>query len=432
MKSIVSERRMLVGFLACACFGFAPSAFAGGTVYAMTNALGTNQIKVYHRASDGTLSLVQTVDTTGGGSGTQLDGTDSLGSEGGLALDNNHKYLFAVNTNSTAASTQDCKAGSVSSFSVAHDGTLTWVQTLASGGLFPNSLTVDADHDLLYVLNAGGGANSPCTNFTGPNITGFTVSKSGMMTALAGSTQPIDGGTKPFGFLNCDPGGFPAPAQCGKNPPAFPRSPGQIGFTPGGHQLVVTDKGPNKIYVFPVNKNGTPGTPTITKAAGPNQPTYFGFAFDDDGHLIVSEPFGATPAIPASPASAVSSFGIDHDGSLDTISSSVPNGEGTSCWVTISGRYAYVANNATSNVSLYKIGEDGKLTLLNATAATATKPNDMAVVGGDDDGSRFLYVIASGNGSIVVSRINADGSLTFVEEVSGLPIADGAQGLAAY
>jgi hypothetical protein len=60
--------------------------------------------------------------------------------------------------------TQDCQVGSISSFSVAHDGTLTLVQKVASGGLFPNSLTVDGD---------GGGVNSSCTNFTGPDISGF-------------------------------------------------------------------------------------------------------------------------------------------------------------------------------------------------------------------------------------------------------------------
>ena len=64
--------------------------WADGAVYAMTNALGTNQVKVYHRASDGTLSLVQTINTGGGGSGAQLDPTDSLGSQGGLMLDRNH------------------------------------------------------------------------------------------------------------------------------------------------------------------------------------------------------------------------------------------------------------------------------------------------------------------------------------------------------
>lgn len=82
MKKMITAKFTLVELLACACFGLAPLASADGTVYAMTNALGNNQILVYHRANDGTLSLVQTIGTKGGGSGTQLDPTDSLGSPG--------------------------------------------------------------------------------------------------------------------------------------------------------------------------------------------------------------------------------------------------------------------------------------------------------------------------------------------------------------
>ena len=48
---------------------FAGTAWADGAVYAMTNALGYNQVLVVHRSSDGTLSSapVQTIATGGGG-----------------------------------------------------------------------------------------------------------------------------------------------------------------------------------------------------------------------------------------------------------------------------------------------------------------------------------------------------------------------------
>ena len=434
----------ILTFRLCVVAGLAlpATAWADGAVYAMTNALGTNQVKVYHRAGDGTLSLVQTINTGGGGSGSQLDPTDSLGSQGGLMLDRNHKHLFAVNTNSTATDSGadgtevgDCNAGSISSFSVSPDGSLTLVQSISSGGFFPDSLTIDPDHDLLYVLNAGGPGNNPvCAH--GPNITGFTYDKGGMMTALAGSTQPISPGAKPGTPFNCDGGGPFATAefQCGNNPPAFPRSPGEVGFTRGGHQLVVTVKGPNAIYVFPVGKDGKPGTPTVTTSqSGPNHPTYFGFAFDQEGNLIVSEPFGATPVIPAAPFSSVSSFAIARKGSLHAISSSVPNGRGTSCWVAISGRYAYIGNNNTSDISSYTIGGDGSLTLLAATAAGgANSPNDLAIAVEESTGTSFLYALGAGNGTVGVWQIHANGSLSFVQSAGGLPPGAGAQGLAAY
>jgi 6-phosphogluconolactonase len=125
--------------------------------------------------------------------------------------------------------------------------------------------------------------------------------------------------------MNCDPGGFAVPSfDCGLNPPTFPRSPGEVRFTPSGTQLVVTVKSINMIYVFPVNKNDTLGTPTLTQATGPNQPTYFGFAFDQGGHMIVEEPFGGSPTIPHGNAASVSSFGISSNGDLTVISGSAP------------------------------------------------------------------------------------------------------------
>jgi len=423
-------------------FGFAPSAFADGTVYAMTNALGNNQVIVYHRASDGTLSLIQTIATTGGGSGTQLDPADSLASQGSLILDEDHGRLFAVNTETVATDpgseagfpfteVGDCSTGTISSFNVAPDGTLTFVQKVMSGGLFPNSLSIHGH--LLYVLNAGGPGTNPVCGIP-PNITGFTL-KGAKMAPLSGATHPVSPGMPPFGFLNCDNSTGPfakAEFQCGNNPPAFPRAPAQVKFTANGKQLVVTVKGPNKIYVFPVLDNGTPGAPTVHTATGPSQPAYFGFDFDAQGHLIVSEPFGATAVIPAVPFSAVSSFSIGEDGSLTAISSSVPNSEGTSCWVVLAGQYAYVGNNATSNISSYTIGSNGSLTLLAQSAAMVSHPNDLAVVVEENSGASFLYALGAGNGTVGVWQIMANGSLTFVQSAPGLPANMGAQGLAAY
>jgi DNA-binding beta-propeller fold protein YncE len=358
-------------------------------------------------------------------------------------LDRVHHRLFAVNTESLAedpldgTDIGDCQEGTISSFHVAPSGRLRLVDRIPTGGLFPASLAVHGN--LLYVLNAGGPGLDPACGIA-PNITGFKLRPNGEMRLFADSTQPIDPGTSPGSFLNCDPGGGPFPTdefRCGLNPPAFPRSPGQIGFTPDNNALVVTVKGTNTIHVFPLDQGGRPGTPTMTPVGDPNQPTPFGFAFTARANLrkrqlIVTEPFGTTPTIPSVPASAVSSFAISEDGNLEVISSSVPNGQGTSCWIALDprSRYAYIGNNATSNISSYRIGNDGSLTLLEAVAAEANLPNDLAVA--RDNGSSFLYVLNSGNGTVGAFRITNDGSLTSLGAVGGLPVDAGAQGLAAY
>ncbi|HEV2618018.1 MAG TPA: beta-propeller fold lactonase family protein [Candidatus Acidoferrales bacterium] len=451
MPKTISRKTMqlMAGILLCLLPGVA---WADGAVYAMTNALGNNQILVYHRAANGNLTLVQTIGTGGGGSGLQLAGVDSLGSAGSVQLDKGHHLLFVVNTESGAANNgagaynSDCNTGTITSFLVAPNGTLTFVNRVSSGGPFPNSLAVttvstqngnNTAGDRLFVLNAGG----PGACNVGPNITGFRVSKSGNMTPV--SVSPINPGLPTGTGEDCSAasaagysGLTGAPAAdfaCGLNPPSFPRSPAQIRFTPSGNQLVVTVKGTNTIYVFPVGDNGRVGYPTVTQAALPALPTYFGFTFDRAAHLLVTELFGSATFIPAGGMGAVSSFSVAEDGSLLTISSDVDDGgtaAGTIALEPINGTFAYVANNLSASISSYSVATDGVLTLLNGTAASLSGPNDLATA--SEGGASFLYVVAAGTGTVGAYQINlANGSLTALTGGSGLPVP-GAQGLAAY
>ena len=430
-------------------------AWADGAVYAMTNALGDNQILVYHRDSDGSLSAtpVQTIRTGGGGSGLQLAGVDSLGSAGALQLDHVHRLLFAVNAESAAANNgagaynQDCNKGTITSFLVAPDGTLTFADRVLSGGLFPDSLTVkkrgngdnsDENGDLLYVLNAGGPGN--CS--IGPNITGFKVNAAGRMDPI-GSQQPIDPGpssaTSGASCLAASAAGFHnltgAPASdflCGLNPPSFPRSPAQVKFTPDGTRLVVTVKGTNSIYVFPVDANESAGNPTIMQSPGPALPSFFAMTFDRNANLLVTDLFGTATSIPAGGKGAVSSFAITGSDSLSSISSDVGDGGTAACWITLeplAGQYAFVANNLSASISAYSVA-NGSVTLLTSIAAAASGPNDMATAA--DGGTSFLYVVEAGTGNVGAFQINlTNGSLSPLAAASGLPSA-GAQGLAAY
>jgi 6-phosphogluconolactonase len=437
---------------------FATSAvWADGTVYTMTNALGNNQIAVYHRFANGNLNPIpiQTISTGGGGSGLQLSAVDSLGSEGSLQLDQVHSLLFAVNTETTAANNgagaynSDCHQGTITSFAVGSDGTLTFVDRVFSRGLYPNSLTVRRQFlsDLLYVLNAGGGETGVCdeqpSTASVPNITGFVVDLFGHIVPL-GSVQPIDPGPSAGTGVNCpDAAGFAAltgaPAadfQCGLNPPSFPRSPAQVGFTPDGTQLIVTVKGTNTIYAFPVDILGRADNPTVMHAAGPALPTYFGFTFDKNEHLLVTEAFGAATSIPMGAAGAVSSF-VDGRGNLTAISSHVGDGGTAACWIALepeTGKWAFVSNNLSASISSYSVAGSGRVTLLGGTAASVSGPNDLGTV--VEDGGSYLYVVEAGTGMIVAFKVNlANGSLTALTGSNTLPGFPGSsfpQGLAVY
>jgi 6-phosphogluconolactonase (cycloisomerase 2 family) len=409
-----------------------------GAVYAMTNALGANEIKVFTRMRDGTLTAPITVATGGGGSGFQLQGIDSLGSQGGLILDKAHRHLFAVNTETVQedmdGTHHDCQIGTISSFLVAADGSIALADRVSSGGLFPDSLAVDGDQ--LYVLNAGGPGGDPACGVP-PSITGFTVSTDGHLTPIAGSTQEIDPGM-------CDQGPFPnAGFACGLNPPAFPRSPAQIGYTPDGDFIVVTVKSTNTIYVFPRDDDGHPLTPTLYVFGGQNSPTYFGFAFDKNGNLLVNEAFGAG-SLGQGNAGSVSSFAIGRrTGTLTPISTSIPNMQTTPCWAVVdpvTERHLFVSNNNSNSISSYTIANDGSLTLAAMAAAMSNGPNDMAIVTDSfrtslaGKGNVYLYANNAGDGTVGAWKVNLNGTLTPIagQPYGSLPANDGAQGIAAY
>ena len=152
--------------------------------------------------------------------------------------------------------------------------------------------------------------------------------------------------------------------------------------------------------------------------------TPFGFAFDNHGHLIVSEAFGG-----AAGAAAASSY--DFDGGVpEVISASVPTNQTAACWIVVTknGRYAYSSNTGSASLTGYEISASGELTRLDedgVTATTGAGPIDMILT----RDSRFLYSLDSGAQQISGFAVNADGSLTPLG-AAGLP--GSANGLAAW
>jgi 6-phosphogluconolactonase (cycloisomerase 2 family) len=337
-----------------------------GAVFTQSNSAAGNAIIAFGRSADGSLTPAGSFATLGNGTGA------GLGSQGAVALSNDGQFLFAVNAASNT----------ITSFAV--DGTnLTRVTTVASGGTLPISLTTHGD--LLYVLNAGGTEN----------ITGFSISPSGALTALAGSSRPLSG----TGV-----------------------GPAQVGFDPSGQWLVVTEKNTNRIDVYAVSGNGYASAPVVNPSAGQ---TPFGFAFNQQGVLIVSEAFGG-----AVDASAVSSYTLGAGGTLGVVSASVPTTETAACWVAVTnnGRFAYAANTGSASVTGFQV-DKASLGILDAdgkTGGTGTTPIDVAV----SRNSQFLYTLTAGSHTISAFGVREnDGSLSAVGGASALPA--GTVGLAA-
>jgi 6-phosphogluconolactonase len=365
------RRTLLTGAV---CLGFAASCLATfrfgggnavvGAAYTMTNDAGPNSVVIYNRMADGTLEEAGMVATGGNGTGA------GLGSQGAIVLSESSRWLFVVNAGSD----------DVSVFRVNRDG-LELTGTFPSGGHMPISLTVRGR--LVYVLNGG----------TPNNITGFFLNFRGQLTPIPGSTRELS-----------------APST----------GPAQVQFSPDGDLLVVTEKSTNLIDVFPVRWNGVPGDRVTTPSHGQ---TPFGFDFGWGNQLFVSEAFGG-----ATNASAMSSYAVHHDGSLELLTGSAPTNQTAACWVVVDrrGRVLYTTNTGSSSITGFQIGRDGSLTILDADGRTGETPAGSAPI--DEAfsiGGHYLYALTSVVPGITGFKVLPFGKLSPIGTVSAPATAVG-------
>jgi 6-phosphogluconolactonase len=330
-----------------------------GAVYTIDNDAAGNNVLYYSRARDGSITFLDSFPTNGLGTGARL------GSQGALALTENGRFLLVVNAGSDE----------ISVFRVQSSSGLTYLSKVSSHGTMPISLTVY--RNWVYVLNAGDSAN----------IAGFKLSKTGVLTYIEGSNQPLSGMSDP--------------------------SPEQIGFSPNGRVLVVTEKNTNLLDTYIVDRYGVASAPTTYESIGDGP---YAFAFTDRNKMILSEAASDT----------MTSYVVSYQGDLRTISGAMPTFGAAPCWVVIDdkGNFAYETNAADGTISTFSISRSGAINLVSAISAKMNVPAlDMAFSNND----RFLYVL---NGdSITGFKVYSDGSLSWATSVNAVP--GSATGLAA-
>lgn len=325
-----------------------------GFVYVQSNET-RNRLLAFRRNADGMLAAAGSYETGGAG-----DGVVHLTSQGSVTLTGDGQHVLVTN----AAS------GDLSVFRVT--GTGVELAEVITTGSAPKSVT---EHNgLVYVLNTGD-----------PSITGFRLGAMGQQ-AQPVSTRRLAGGA----------------------------DPAQVGFSPDGTRIVVTERGANAIEVFPVDADGELGEPIMQPSSGP---TPYGFAFTRRGDLVVTEAFGAQVG-----KAAASSYILSDDG-VTAISRSIGNGRSEICWavVTKDDRYAFTTNFADGAVSRYAIGADGSLSLEEAAAGLAVegekglRDEDLSTDG------RFLYAIDADSQRLFGWVVGEGGSLSAIAPLEGLP-----------
>ncbi len=326
-----------------------------GSVYVQTNE-PENRVVAYRRASSG--ALERSAEHTTGGAG---DGKPHLTSQGSVVLTSDGGHLLVANVGSD----------DVSVFAVADDGDLELVGRAPTGGA-PKSIAEHAG--LVYVLATAK-----------PALVGFRLG--------AGGLEPVAGAELVL-----------APES----------DPAQVGFTPDGGALIVTERGTDSISAIPVDAHGMPGEPRTIASSGP---TPYGFAVTSGGTLVVTEAFRAQKG-----AAAASSYSVAGT-AVTGVTASVGNGRSEICWAVITGdgRFAFTTNFADGAVSRYSIAADGSLTLDDAAAGWSVDGRPGLRDEGLTSGGDYLYAIDADSGSIFGWGVGEDGELSPVGSWGDLP-----------
>jgi 6-phosphogluconolactonase len=225
----------------------------------------------------------------------------------GIALLPSKKFLYAANS----------RDDSISTFSVALDGTLSFVGTTPSGGSGPNGAAIDPSGQYLLVSNALAGNNSG-------NVAVFGISATGALSLI----------------------GSPVPA----NP-----NPTEIRFTHSGKFVYVTNPGVGEVTGFSFNaSNGQLiQVTTVVSDLGADA-----LAVDaSDQYLYVANVSANNPQFPNITGN-ISGFSIDAGGGLNPLIGSpyIPSSGSTSgpsaIAVDPTGRFVY-AVTAGSSASIW-------------------------------------------------------------------------------
>jgi 6-phosphogluconolactonase len=327
-----------------------------GHVYVNDNTAGTNTIGAFDRHADGSLTPTPgSPFSVGTGAGTGA----GVPSQGALQRSADGRYLLAV----------DAGSNELSVLRIESNGKLAPVSSMSSNGKLPVSIAVS--RSLVYVANGGAGAS---------NYTGFRLSGSGHLSAVANSTYALPDNAQPADVL----------------------------FNRTGTNLVGTRVSTSQIDSFAVDGSGrlhaAAGSPFAAQGLGP-----FGSEFrpTNPHQLFVSN------AHDGANLGSVSAFRVARGGKLSSIGSSpFADRQTAPCWVEIShdGRFLFTVNTAVPSISRYAINTNGSLRLIGSTVFNlpgGLGPIDARLA---PDG-HSLFVVGQGANAVSAFKVNR-GNLT--------------------
>ncbi|HEY2261207.1 MAG TPA: beta-propeller fold lactonase family protein [Streptosporangiaceae bacterium] len=349
--SVLAASISLLGAATAASASTASTSTVVGYTYLDGNTAAVNTIDGFARHADGSVTPLAGSPFAAGGAGL---GT-GLASQGAIQATADGRYLLAVDAGSNQISVLRITAGGVP---------VPVGQPVSSGGIKPVSVAV-SPAGLVYVANSGAG---------GSGYSGFRLHFDGSLTPIPGSTVTV-------------------PDSAGL---------GGVFFNAFGNHLIGTRTGTSQIDSFVV----LPGGHLLAAKGSPFTGQGLGQLGAEFSPASPSQLF-VTNAHNGAGLGTVSAYHDSLFGRLTPIGASpYADGQTAPCWVEITrnGKYLFVTNTASGNISGYAINPEGSLTLIGTTAIKG---------GGADIDERLSpdgkYLLVDGSGNHILSVFAVSG-----------------------
>jgi YVTN family beta-propeller protein len=273
-----------------------------------------------------------------------------------MATDPAGKYLYLAgrNSNNVGAMVIDARTGALTSVTGAP----------FPGGSLPRSVAMDPSGRFVYL-----------TNINDDNVSGYRVdAATGALTSLPGSPFPAG------------------------DAPQF------IQVHPNGKFAYLTNWNSRNIWTYRVAGDGALRRERELQLDAAVFP--FGLSFDHGGrHMYVSNWFGG-----------VFGFNVSaNDGALSPIAGSPFPAKGnvpTSLWMAPAGRFAYVTNYSSHDITPYTVDDASGALTVGETFWARPGPRALAFVAGDrpvEFEPQSVYVANSADNTLTAYRVNATG-----------------------
>lgn len=317
---------------------------------------------------------------------TPLQTVPSLESPTFLAIHPTKKYLYSVNRGKANIADQ---GGSVSAYGIdGATGRLSGLNHKSSYGEGPCYVSIDKSGKYLAIAHYNEG-----------NLTILSLFKDGQIGGVSDAKKYTGNSV---------------------NPERQESSHAHAAvFSEDNKFLYVTDLGSDKIYIYGFNESdGTlqiPETPEVTVApgAGPRHVTFH----PTGNYLYLAEELTSTIAV----------YAVDKEtGSLTVMQDSVQSlpdnftGDNTSADIhtAASGKFLYLSNRGADIISIFAIGDDGKITASGHQSTGGKTPRNFLI----DPQGEFLFAANQDSDTINIFRINPkNGTLTPVGKPVPVP-----------